>query len=184
MTDFGASSYRRFLQGDEKGLEELIRGYGDALVRFAYCFLEDSDAAEDAVEDSFVALVVKRKRLETDENFRAYLYKIVRNKCMDSLRKRKKIAPLGDLENVLHGADPVQDAMRSLLDRQVYAAVQQLPAQYREVIHLFYFEEFSAAEIASILKKNRKQVYNLLSRAKALLKERLIKEGIHHAYFN
>lgn len=48
---YGVESYYRYLQGDDKGLEELVVEYGDALVRFAYCIVRETSVAEDAVED-------------------------------------------------------------------------------------------------------------------------------------
>ena len=86
----GVCSYRRFLQGDVTALEELVREYGDALVRFAYCYVKDSAAAEDIMEDAFATLLVRRRHFSECDNLRAYLYKTVRNRCLDYLRKRKK----------------------------------------------------------------------------------------------
>lgn len=179
--DYGLQCYTRFLHGDETGLEDLVREYGDSLVRFAYCFLKDSAAAEDVMEDTFTTLVVKRKKFEGRAQFRTYLFRIARNKCVDHLRARKRLVPLCDFENVLHGADPERDAMRSLRNETLYRCIEGLPAPYRESLLLFYFEGFSVAEISLILKKSRKQVYNLLARAKTTLKEFLSKEGINDA---
>ena len=55
----------------------------------------------------------------------------------------------------------------------VWEAVRELPEHYREVIHLYYYEGYSAVEIAGILHKKVNTIYTLLSRAKALLKKTL-----------
>ena len=184
MTDHGASSYHRFLQGDPNALEELVREYGDALVRFAYCFLSDSYAAEDVMEDTFAALIVKRKKFTERAKFKTYLFQIARNKCIDVLRARKRVVHLDEnVANVLSGADPEADAALSQRNQILYSCMQQLPESYREVLDLVYFEEFTITETAATLHKSRKQVYNLLSRAKENLKEILKKAGIDHENF-
>ena len=64
----GESSYRRFLDGEERAIEELVLAYGDSLVRFAYCYVKDSAAAEDIMEDAFASFLAKRKRFKNSEN--------------------------------------------------------------------------------------------------------------------
>ena len=117
------------------------------------------------------------------ENLRAYLYKAVRNKCVDYLRFRKKRVPLEDLDGELVASES-ENAETSLLRNEnkkaVYQALQSLPSQYREVLYLTYYEDYEAEEIARILRKTKKQIYNLLHRAKLSLKNLLVKEGISH----
>ena len=174
MQENGVSSYRRYLLGDTKALETLVAQYSDALVRFACCLLHDPAAAEDIAEDSFVALIVKRRHFKSDAHMRAYLFKTARNKCMDYLRAQRRNAPL---EEYLVG----EDVERTLAGRErariLYGAMNKLPAQYQGVLYLTYIEGFTAAECAHILKKTTKQIYNLLSRAKAALRNQLEKEG-------
>lgn len=172
--------WEAFLRGDNRGLEELVRAYSDPLVRFAYCFVKDSEAAEEIMEEGFATLVFKRKRFHESENLRAYLYKIVRNKCVDYLRARKRYAPMDDVERVLFATDGEEDVIKRENARLVYLCMQKLPPQYAEILYLSYFEEYSVAELCQILKRTKKQIYNLLSRAKLSLKELLIKEGISY----
>lgn len=172
--------WEAFLLGDDRGLEALVRAYSDPLVRFAYCFVKDSAAAEDIMEDAFATLVFKRKHFHESENLRAYLYKIVRNKCVDHLRARKKRTPLDDVEGVLSVTDGEADLVRRENARSIYRSMQKLPPQYAETLYLSYFEGYSIEELCKILKRTKKQIYNLLSRAKTSLKELLIKEGISH----
>ena len=172
--------WESFLLGDNRGLEALVRAYSDPLVRFAYCFVRDSAVAEDVMEDAFATLVFKRKHFHESENLRAYLYKIVRNKCVDYLRARKKRIPLDDVESVLPDMDGEADLVRRENARLVYVCMQKLPPQYAETLYLSYFEGYSIEALCKILKRTKKQIYNLLSRAKTSLKELLIKEGISH----
>lgn len=179
MTDYGASSYHRYLQGDASALTDLVREYGDALVRFAYCFLNDYYAAEDVMEDTFATLIIKRKKFTQKAKFKTYLFSIARNKCIDLLRARKRILPLEDNLADLLTDSPETAMLLTDRNKKLYKCMQQLPEAYRQVLNLVYFEEFTIEETGKILRKNRKQVYNLLSRARSSLKQILIKEGIN-----
>lgn len=181
MTENGASSYHRYLQGDPHALEELVRAYSDSLTRYAFLYLRDPFLAEDVMEDSFAVLISKRKRLPDTEHFQAYLFRIVRNKCLDLLRsKRSRELSLTGLEEVLRAEDPEKDLLNRARDAKVFECLSSLPADYRDALYLTYFEGYKPAELAGFLGGNRKRAYNLLSRAKAALKEILLKEGIGH----
>lgn len=176
----GVSSYRRFLQGDTKALEELVCEYSDGLVRFACSYVKDLSIAEEMMEDGFAALFSQRKRFSEKDNFRAYLYKIVRNKCLDYLRQSKRRVSLEDAERAFFIADTDGDMLRRERNKTLYRCIQQLPEQYREALILHYFESCSIDEICAVTGKWKRQVYNLLARAKSSLKELLIKEGISY----
>ena len=163
----GIALYRRYLQGDGAALEALVARYSDALVRFAYCLLKDAYAAEDAAEDAFVALIVKKRAFSDDTNLRAYLYKTVR-------RERKRI-PSPEFSE-----DPVLLAERRERNAILYAAMQKLPAQYGDVLYLVFLEGFRPEEAARILRRTKKQTYNLIARAKAALKEILAGQGVNY----
>ncbi len=180
MSETGESSYRRFLQGDHDALENLIRTYSDPLVRFAYGYVKNASVAEDMMEESFAALFLKPRKIWDDSHLRAWLYRVTRSKCMDYLRRHRREVPLEDVENVLACGDTQEDVFRQERNRTLYLCLQTLPGQYREVLQLAYFDRFSVEEICRIMGKTPKQVYNLLNRAKAALKDRLHQEGITH----
>lgn len=181
MSDKGFSQYIQYLNGDENALEALVRRYSDPLVRFAYCYVQNAAEAEDIMEDTIVALILKRKRLTDGDALHGYLYKTARNKAIDCLRRHsRRDVPLEDVENVLTSGDLEADVSRRARNQMVYRCMQTLPEQYKEVLHLTYFEGFPPAEVSHILRKTPKQVYNLLSRSKSALRELLIKEGITH----
>ena len=89
------------------------------------------------------------------------------NACGDWLRSlsRRRWIPL---ESLLEEGDAPNDASREVME-----AVLQLPEKYRRVIYLFYYEGYSAVEIAGILGKKENTVYTWLSRARAMLREKL-----------
>ncbi len=170
-------SYQVLHPNDSETLEQLIYLYSDALVRYAYCYVQDATVAEDLMEDAFALLLYKKLQFSSMEQIRAWLYKAVHGKAVDYLRWHRRFVPLEDVESVLSGGDMESAFLTRERNQIVFTCLQQLPAQYRQVLVLNYFEEFSIPQISAILHKSAKQVYNLLARAKAALKEKLLKEG-------
>ncbi len=177
MTQNG--SYQKILANDPAVLEQLIYMYSDALVRYAYCIVRNASVAEDVVEEAYATLLMKNKAFSSMEQVRAWLYKTVRSRAVDQLR-RGHYVPLCDVENVLQDGDMESRFLSRERNAVVYTCMQNLPEQYRQVLLLSYFEEFSVEQIAVILGKTKKQVYNLLTRARAAIKELLIKEGFSY----
>ena len=179
MAETGASSYRRFLRLDENALDQILVTYSDALVRFAYSFVQNAAVAEDIAAESIAVLLTRYKHFRDENHLRAYLYKVARNKAMDHLRRQDTV-PLEDVEQVLGSGDPEMELMESERNESIYRCMQRLPRQYRQVLQLAYFDGFCIQDISRITHKNTKQVYNLLARAKAYLKGLLEQEGITH----
>lgn len=161
-------------------LETIIRTYSDPLVRYAYCYVGSASVAEELMEDALTDVLIRDKQFADEAHFKAYLYKAVRHRCLNYLRFHRKLVPLEDVEGVLCAGDLEADAIKRERDRAVYACMQELPLQYRQVLTLSYFDGFSAEEVGTIMSRSRKQVYNLLSRAKTSLKISLEKVGITH----
>lgn len=180
MAEIGVSSYRRFLQGDQTALEELIREYSDSLVRYAYCYVKDTARAEEMMEDAFVQVLLQRKSIYDEQRLKAYLYKATRNRCIDYLRRHRREVPLEDVENILFSPGADVSVYYAQRNQTIYKCMQVLPRQYREVLELAYFEDFSVECICLVTGKRPKQVYNLLARAKTALRTLLEKEGITH----
>ena len=129
------------------------------------------------MEDTFATVIASKRRFSPRATFKTYLYKIARNKCLDYIRFHKKFVPLSDLENVLT-FDDAEDAEKRERNRTLYECLQRLPREYRDVLQLTYLEGFDTQQVCSIMRKNTKQVYNLLSRDKKSLKILLEKEDI------
>ena len=161
-------------------LESVIRTYSDPLVRFAHSFVGSVSVAEELMEDALADVLFRDKNFDEEAHFRAYLYKTVRHRCLNFLRFHRKIVPLEDVEGALFFGDMEADAIKKDRDRVVYECLQELPLQYRQVLMLTYFDGFSVEEVCKIMSRTPKQVYNLLSRAKASMKELLEKVGITH----
>ena len=176
----GASSYRRFLNGDESAFDEIMKELFDNLVFFVDRYVHDTHAAEDIAIDVFSDLVVNKHRYNFKVSLKTYLFMLGRSRAIDLLRRRKKL-PQADLAEAERISSDEPDLEALLLaderKRTVNAAIGQLAEEQRLAVHLVYFEELTADEAAKVLKKNRKQVYNLLYRAKCELRTILGEEG-------
>lgn len=175
-----AQSGKNFWQSAQgaASLETIIRTYSDPLVRYAYCFVGSASVAEEMMEDALADVLFRDKQFADEAHFKAYLYKAVRHRCLNYLRFHWKFVSLEDVESVLCAGDLEADAIKKERDRRVFSCLQELPLQYRQVLTLTYYDGFSVEEICTILSKSKKQVYNLLARAKASLRTLLEKVGI------
>ena len=177
--DNGASSYRRFLDGDKHAFDEIITEYRDGLTFFIDRYVRDMQTAEDLAIDVFTDLIVHKHRYNFKVSLKTYLYMMGRSRALDYL-KHKKIITFAALEEgeEVASRESLEDAI--LKDEQkkiVRQALAQLPEQMQEVLHLIYFEELTYDEAAKVMKKSKKQVDNLLYRSKNMLRTILGKEG-------
>ena len=179
--DNGASSYRRFLEGDDDGIVQIIKDYKDGLMLYLNSFVQNIHLAEDLTEDTFVKLIARRPRFFGKSTFKTWLYSIGRNVSLDHLRKNAKLPTVSAEEYmalVADEADVARQYLRTERKLQVHKALKQLNKEYRQALYLVYFEEFQNAQAASIMGKSKKQLENLLYRAKLSLKSELEKEGV------
>ena len=178
--DNGASSYRRFLEGDDDGIVEIIKDHKDGLMLYLNSFVQNIHLAEDLTEDTFVKLISRRPRFSGKSTFKTWLYSIGRNVALDFLRQNAKLPAVSAEEAVTliaDEADVTRNYLRTERKLQVHAAMKQLNKEYRQVLVLVYFEDFQNEQVASIMGKSKKQIENLVYRAKLSLKSELEKEG-------
>lgn len=178
--DNGAVNYKKFLNGDDNGIVEIVKDYKDGLILYLNRYVEDIFIAEELTEDTFFKLMVKKPKFFPKYSFKTWLYTIGRNVALDYIRKKKKIADVS-LENNEIQLNEEETLLQSYLVEErkqiVHKALRNLKSEYKEVLQLSYFEEFSNAETARIMKKTKRQVEMLVYRAKQSLKSELLKEG-------
>ena len=178
--DNGASSYLRFLKGDDNAFVEIIRDYKDGLILYLNGFTGNIQRSEELAEDTFVKLVTKRPRFDNKASFKTWLYTIGRNVAIDSLRRgaKRKTVPLAEAVSLPDEEEELERAYIQEEDKiALHRAMGSLPSDYRVVLWLTYFEGFSNKEAAVVMKKSVRSVETLLYRARQKLKSELIKEG-------
>ena len=178
--DNGASSYRRFLDGDERAFDRIMEELFYPLVFFIDRYVQDIHTAEDIAMDVFSELIVHRHRYHFKVSLKTYLFMLGRSRALDCLRHRKVMntVELSEAVQVDDGSPALEElVLTDERKRAVNDALTQLPEQLRTAVHLIYFENLSYEEAAKVMKKNRKQVDNLLYRAKKELRIILGKDG-------
>ena len=178
--DNGASSYRRFLNGDESAFDEIMKELFDNLVFFIDRYVHDIHAAEDIAIDAFSDLVVNKHRYNFKVTLKTYLFMLGRSRALNYIKHRKVInfVELTEADNISAEQKTLEEIiLEDERKRIVNNALNSLPDDMRVVVHLIYFEDLSYDEAAKVMKKNRKQVDNLLYRAKKELRIILGKDG-------
>ena len=184
--DNGASSYRRYLEGDDEGIADIVREYKDGLILYLNGYVDNLYTAEDLTEDTFFKLMTKKPGFSGRSTFKTWLYTIGRNIAVDWLRRESKQTGLSpeDMEQYQKDESDLEHAyIRDERKRAVHRSLRKLMPDYRAVLWLVYFEDFSGREAAAILRKNDRQMKNLLYRAKQSLKSELEKEGFTYEEF-
>ncbi len=178
--DNSASSYRRFLDGDGSAFNDIMKELFRGLVFFIDRYVHDTHAAEDIAIDTFSDLVVHKHRYNFKVTLKTYLYMIGRCRALDYVKHRKIIdfVELSEAQNLTDEYKSLEEIVLADERKQlVNAALAKLPEDMRVVVHLIYFEGMTYEEAARVMKKNRKQVDNLLYRAKKELRIILGEDG-------
>ncbi len=147
-----------------------IEQYADMVRRICMIHLKNYEDAEDIFQTVFLKYVLRSEPFDSPEHEKAWIIRVTVNACRDLLKSffRSRTVALDQL------IEKPQDMPEDHSD--ILEAVLELPARFRDVVYLHYYEGYSAPEIGRILKKNANTVYTLLARARQLLKTRL--EGV------
>ncbi|MBO4750942.1 MAG: sigma-70 family RNA polymerase sigma factor [Lachnospiraceae bacterium] len=207
MSEADGQLYLRFLkEGDKEALRVLYETYKDGLTLFLCGLVGSMDDAEELMMDTFAVLASGTARYaeKRESSFKTWLFAIGKNQARMHLRKHREILiDLQEEENNLSDAQSVGDMPQkartqggwqtaiaadqpesALLDNErnaaLWGAMKTLPSNYEQVLYLTYFENMTTNEIARVMKKTVKQVYNLSARAKIALKEVL--EGTEYSW--
>lgn len=181
--DNGVSSYRRFLNGDDEGLTLIIKEYKDGLILYLNSYVNNIYIAEEIMEETFFKLAVKKPKFNEKSSFKTWLYTIGRNVAIDYLRHNSKFSTssIEDMQNYLKDEASLENLyIKSERKIIVHKAMSNLRPEYQQVLWLIYFEDFSNEETAQAMGKSKRQIENLLFRAKQSLKSILDKEGFQY----
>lgn len=147
---------------------QILDTYGDTILRYAYSYLHNQSDTEEVLQDTLIQFLKTRPVFESDKHEKAWLLRVAGNLCKNRL-KYNRLRQTDELREELI-AEQREDLSF------IWDAVQALPVQYREVIHLFYREGYSTREISQILGRKEATIRSDLSRGRGKLKE-LLKEA-------
>lgn len=142
-------------------VEKVVKFYADMVYRLAFARTGTKCDADEVFQEVFIRYIKKQPVFENEEHRKAWLIRVTincSNKLWNSAWKRK-IEPL---------AETIPFEAKEDID--LYNELQQLPKKYREVIHLFYYEDMSLEEISQALNRKNSTVRTQLTRARELLK--------------
>jgi len=150
-----ASAIRACQKGDRNAYELIVRHYAARAIGAARAILRDASLAEDAAQEAFVRAFRAIRRFRVGEPFYPWLYRILKNVCLTTLRRRGNLPASLDAENAppvpADTPDPGAAASRSELRAMLLAAMAQLSDAHREILYLAHFDELSYKEIAACL---------------------------------
>lgn len=162
-----------------ESFDEVMRHYTPMVYRIAFTRLGNAADAEDVSQDVFVRYFRADKTYESEEHRKAWLLHCAVN-CANSAagsawnRHRSDAPDLEQLADTLQSDSSVEETAERKETREgVLKAVMELPAKYRTVIYLFYFEDMPTARIAEVTEIRESTVRSQLSRARELLKKKL-----------
>lgn len=151
--------------------EQLMTEHYNTLLRIAIQHTGNRAEAEDIVQDTFLRLLESGKQFRDHEHAKAFLIRAAINRCFDYLKSARRTRNIALTDAEEHTLPPDSGGFRSEETLAVLEAVQRLRPEYRNVIYLYYYEEYSIKEIAAILKKSSNTVSSWLTRARKQLKE-------------
>lgn len=151
----------------EQETVKAIERYADTVRRLCVIHLKNDADTEDIFQTVFLKYVLSSVSFENDEHEKAWFIRVTINACKDLLRSffRGHTVSLDEV--------PEQPAELPPDYRDVWDAVFSRPQNYRDVVYLHYFEDYTAPQISRILGKNVNTVYTLLTRSKRMLREKL-----------
>jgi len=155
MTDQAEQIYERLLvvraqAGDEAAFSELVERFSPRLRYFLRKMLSSADGAEDALQDVWLDVLRHLPRLADPQALVAWLYRIARDQAFGRLRKRGRAEQLLDEASVIDAAADEGDFSPEDAAR-IHAALDELPAEQREVLVLRFLEDMSYEEIARVV---------------------------------
>ena len=153
----------------EEQAVRLVRLYADLILRISFSYLKQTYDAEDICQTVFLKFLTTEPQFESPQHEKAWIIRTTINACKDHLKRAffHRTAPLEEAASV---------AAPQVPDSEVLDALKELPENYRISLYLFYYEDYSADEIAKILGKSRNTVEQYLSRGRRKLRAHLMGE--------
>ncbi len=172
-------------RADVDSLDAFIHRYHDSLLRFISKFLGDRDVAHDVVQETFLQVAEKPRKLLGVENCHNWLLRVARNLSVDHLRRKRTAHKHAEAvgfhkararESLDDGTAPEQSLERAETRERVQQEIARLKPRYRELLLLKVVEEKSYKEIAAITGLTATNVGYLLHQAMKVLSERIEKK--------
>ena len=158
-------------QDEEAAYRLLVERHVQRMHRLAVRILSDSAQAEDAVQDAFLQVWVKRAEWRNDgARFATWLYRIVFNRCLDMKRRRRETDLNEDDDRPDESADAVEAIHQGQIAQRLRSAMADLPEPQYMALMMYYHEGYNAREVAEIMEISTNAVESLLKRGRKNLR--------------
>ena len=164
-------------RGSLKAFDAMVSFYQAAIYNHLYRLLGNSDDALDLTQDTFIKVYKNRSKIDTDKNFRAWLYKIATNTAYDWLKKQKRLPKTQEIDEAAEFETNELSlsyySIEQINNLDLENALKSLKSGHESVIRLYYQQGFSYVEISEILQIPLNTVKTNISRAKAELLKKI-----------
>lgn len=168
--------YAAFLEGDQRGFEELVIRYKDHMIYFIQRFGPGFTDAEDLAQDVFVEVLLHQDRYQLGKGFKTYLFTIAHNKAVDWVRKHKREVLTEEYPDEADSFLIEQHVLEQERKEQLRAAIRQLKQEEQKLVLLAEVEELSYKDIAQVMGYTLPQTKVKIHRVRHKLRDILQRE--------
>ncbi|NME95249.1 RNA polymerase sigma factor [Clostridium cochlearium] len=161
--------------GKEEAYYKLVNIYGNKLLRTCFLMLKDEKEAEDIVQDTFIKVFKYINGFKGNSSLYTWVYKIAQNIIKDKCKNDISTIPY---EDYYTSEDNIEEIIINNNNKRILKEkLKEMGFIYKQVLVLFYFNDFSIKEIREILDKKEGTIKSKLSRGRKLLKKSLLEGG-------
>lgn len=178
------SDERKLINGlinsDDNTFDYLLDLYGDDILRFCYIKTGELETAQDLTQETFINIYKYIKKFKGKSSLKTWIYKIALNCCREYFRKHKSTYSIEDIaySDVKDDFD-LEETILDILDNEmIIDSLSKIKDDYRDIIYMFYYKEFTIKDIAKILEEKENTVKTKLRRGRSQLGQVLKEAGI------
>ncbi|MEL5864179.1 RNA polymerase sigma factor [Clostridium cochlearium] len=161
--------------GKEEAYYKLVNIYGNKLLRTCFLMLKDEKEAEDIVQDTFIKVFKYINGFKGNSSLYTWVYKIAQNIIKDKCKNDISTIPY---EDYYTSEDNIEEIIINNNNKRILKEkLKEMGFIYKQVLVLFYFNDFSIKEISEILDEKEGTIKSKLSRGRKLLKTSLLEGG-------
>jgi RNA polymerase sigma-70 factor (ECF subfamily) len=161
------------LSGEDARYSLLVKRYQRAVYVIAIRYLQDHEAADDIVQETFIKAYFSLKTYNNQYRFYTWVLRITVNLCHDARKKMDRYMPLDDNQQSSVGEDPLENTIQNDACNKIRNEISDLPDDQRDIILLRVDKELSYEEISQVLNIPLGTVMSRLFRGRKTLMERL-----------
>ncbi|MCH9681187.1 MAG: sigma-70 family RNA polymerase sigma factor [Deltaproteobacteria bacterium] len=164
--------------GDPSSGEALFDRYFDALYAFFWSKVQREPEADDLVQVTLLACVERRDRLRPDTNFRAFLFRVARNRLYTHWRDQPRYTTVDPQSDSVAALGPSPSSVLALRGdrRRLIDALRSIPIDAQIILELYYWEKLSGPELAEVFDVPEGTVRGRIRRARTLLHDTLLEQ--------